>query len=225
DGRAVYQAGYFAGEALWAEVPATPPDHWRSDRLDYAADFAADDGRLRIDGHDGGEVDWWSCDATAAPVSTPITRSVLPSRLRYPGAALPRYWQLEDDGRDPSGVPPDAPHWATALWLDAICSAGGDWFSAPVPAGGGTIGSVLTLHGATVRDSFDEWWALAFPPVGAGDRPWSIYRTHGLAAGALVLWPTAVAPPTGGVWEEILLGVGEGADLGCAVGTRPACIA
>ena len=220
DGRAVYQAGYFAGEPLWAEVPATPPDHWRPDRLDYAADFAAGEGRLRIDGHDGGEVDWWSCDATTALAPAPATRSVLPGRLRYPGAALPRYWQLEDDGRDPSGFPPDVPHWATALWLEAVCGAGGDWFTAPVPAGGGTIGSVVTLHGGTVRDSFDEWWGLAFPPVAAGDRPWSIYRTHGLAAGALVLWPTALAPLAAGVWEEVLLGVDEDADLCWAVETR-----
>jgi hypothetical protein len=151
---------------------------------------------------------------------------VVPSRLRYPGAPLPRYWQIEDDGRDPSGFPPDAPHWATALWTDAMASTSGDWFTAPVPAGAVGIGSIVTLHGATVRDSFDEWWPLAFPS-GLGDPPdplgaalWSIYRTRGLPAGALVLWPTAVAPLTSAAWEEALLGVDEDADLCWAVETR-----
>jgi hypothetical protein len=226
DGRAVYLAGYFAGDALWEGIPTTPPNHWRPDQLDYAADFGAGAGRVRIDSHDGGEVDWWSCDATASPASAPLERSVLPGRLQYPGAALPRYWQLEDDSRDPSGYPPDAPHWVTALWSDAVSSAGSDWFTAPVPAGRVTIGSIVTLHAARVRDSFDDWWGLQFPrgrgdpSVVPGDRPWSIYRTRGLAAGALVLWPTAVSPLTASAWEEAILGVDEDADLCWAVETR-----
>jgi hypothetical protein len=227
DGRAVYQAGFFAGDAIWTEVPTTPPDHWRADRLDYAADVGAGTGRIRIDGHDGGEVDWWSGDAVTAPgTPKPTPRSVVPSRLRYPGAPLPRYWQIEDDGRDPSGFPPDAPHWATALWTDAMASTSGDWFTAPVPAGEVGVGSIVTLHGASVRDSFDQWWPLAFP-LGLGDPPdplgpalWSIYRTRGLPAGALLLWPTAMTPLTSLTWEEVLLGVDEDADLCWAVETR-----
>ena len=221
DGRAVYQAGLLAGESIWAEVHATAPDHWRADRLDYAADFAAGAGRLRIDGHDGGDVDWWSADATVVPAATTSTRSIVPSRLRYPGAALPRYWQIEDDGRDPTGVPPDAAHWATALWIDAVASSGSDWFSAPVASGPAGTGSIVTLHGATVRDSFDEWWPLAFP-AGLGDPPaaqpaWSLYRTRGLPAGALVLWPAALATLTSAPLDEVWLGVDEDADLCWAV--------
>ena len=228
DGRAVYQAGFFAGDPIWADVPTTPPDHWRADRLDYAAAFAADTGRIEIDGHDGGEVDWWSGDAAVAPPPpvAVVTRQVVPSRLRYPGAPLPRYWQIEDASRDPSAFPPDAPHWATALWTDVVSSTSGDWFTAPVPTSGTTIGAIVTLHDARVRDTFDEWWPLAFPP-GKGDEAafpagpfWSIYRTTGLPAGALVLWPTAVAPLTSLPWEEALLGVDEDADLCWGVETR-----
>ena len=225
DGRAVYQAGFFAGEAIWAEVPTTPPDHWRSERLDYASAFGAGEGRLMIESHDGGDVDWWSSDATTPTqaVAAPVQRSVVPGRLRYPGAPLPRYWQIEDDGRDPSAFPPDAPRWATALWTDVVSSASGDWFTAPVPSGGTGIGSVVTLLGARVRDSFDQWWGLAFPRVKGEpgtDPEWSIYRTTGLSAGALVLWPTALAPLTGAPWDEALLGVDEDADLCWAVETR-----
>jgi hypothetical protein len=224
DGRAVYHAGFFAGEAIWAEVPTTPPDHWRSDRLDYASAFAAGGGRLTIDGHDGGDVDWWSCDAATPPTAAaPVTRSVVPGRLRYPGAPLPRHWQIEDAGRDPAAFPPDAPRWATALWTDLVSSASGDWFTAPVPSGGAGIGSIVTLRAARVRDSFDEWWGLAFPRVKGEPGPdpeWSIYRTTGLPAGALVLWPTALAPLTAAPWEEALLGVDEDADLCWAVETR-----
>src|SRR6185503_13960644 len=86
DGRAVYQAGFFAGDAIWKDVPSTPPDHWRTDRLDYAIDIGAGAGKVRIDGHDGGEVDWWSGDAVAPPgAPAPVTRSIVPSRLRFPG--------------------------------------------------------------------------------------------------------------------------------------------
>ncbi len=224
DGRAVYLAGFFAGEAIWADVPTTPPDHWRSDRLDYTSAFAAGDGRLTIDSHDGGDVDWWSCDAATPPeAAVPVTRSVVPGRLRYPGAPLPRLWQIEDAGRDPSAFPPDAPRWATALWTNLVSSGSGDWFTAPVPSRGAGIGSIVTLHGARVRDSFDEWWKLAFPRVKGEPGPdpeWSIYHTAGLPAGALVLWPTALAPLTSAPCEEALLGVDEDADLCWAVETR-----
>jgi hypothetical protein len=49
---------------------------------------------------------------------------------------------------------------------------------------------------------------------------WSLFRTRGLSAGALVLWPTAVSPLTSSPWEEVLLGVDEDADLCWAIETR-----
>jgi len=226
DGRAVFQSGMLAGDPIWAEVPLTPPDHWRSDRLDHTATFRAGRGLLRVDGHDGGEVDWWSADATGIPAVEHTVRSVVPGRLRYPGAAQPRYWQLENADHDPAGFPPDAARWATALWSDLVTSAGGDWFTAPVPgpATGAGIGSILTLHGGRVRDSFDDWWPLAFPAT-AGDppgpaRPWSLYRTRGLSAGALVLWPSTLAPLGSAPLDEVILGVDEDADLCWAVELR-----
>jgi hypothetical protein len=210
-------------------------DHWDSSRMRYDATFRAGRSRLTVKNHSGSEVDWYTADADQPlgrlPKATRV--EVIPMRLQYPGAPLPRVWQIEDHAVDIGGYPPDRSHLATALLIELVTDHAGDWFVAPVPAPSGRskapgMGAVVTLADVKVRNSFDEVDTLLVPP-GEGDDPagpdeptgpWSLFRTRGLGRSSLVLWPTAATPITGPVLDDIVFGVDEDANLMWAVEER-----
>ena len=210
-------------------------DHFDDKTLRHDLDFKAGTTKLQVRGHAGGEVDWYTADATRAPGTPPHTQTseVVPMRLQYPGAPLPRLWQVEDHAVDIGGYPPDRSHLATALLIELVSDHASDWFLAPVPAPYGRsraprTGAVITLQNVKVRNSFDEVDELLAPP-GVGDPaakpdeptgPWSLFRTHGLGRTALVLWPTAATPLTGPVQDDIAFGVDEDANFLWAVEQR-----
>ena len=230
DGRAVFIAGLLAGTAIWAEVPSPAADRWSSADLDYNASFAAGNTALRARNHTGGDVDWFTVDGD--PLTMPVTRpalpaqrrEVIPGRLDYPGAPHPRWWQLENRAVDIGGFAPDRSHFATMLLLDAVLEHSDDWFTFPVappsnPAETPSSGVLVTLEGVKVRDSFGKIWDLTAPPV-AGPDAWSLFHSVGLSESQLLVWPVAVAPHTGPVLDEILIGVDEDANLAWAVELR-----
>ncbi len=213
-------------------LPATPAlgDHWQSDELAYRTSFPCGDTVLRVDRHDGGEVDWWTVDA-ARPLTVTAARRArraLPGRFRYPGAPLPRFWQIEAGHVDIGGFPPDRAHFATLLLIDLIASHSDDWFTFPFLT---RAGYVLRMHEVRVIDSFGDPW----PAAGSSWEPmppdeWSLFRVRGLeappAAGAaqreptLVIWPSAATPLGGPALDEVVLGVDEDANLLWAVEQR-----
>ncbi|MCW2811331.1 MAG: hypothetical protein JWP61_1789 [Friedmanniella sp.] len=230
DGLAAWRLGLVAaGDPALAGFDPGRTDHWRPGTLDYQVSFGVGDTTIELPAHGGGEVDWFSGDAAAdlpAP-SGPGRREIIPTRLAYPGAPLPRVWQIEDRASDIGGYPPDRSHLATALLIQLVADHATDWFLVPVPepaAGGPGIGVVATLGRVTVRSSFDEVDVLLPPPVDPGPLvpdepvgPWSLYRTTGLGRSSLVLWPTAASPVVGPVLDDVLLGVDEDADVMWAV--------
>lgn len=230
DGRAVFLSGLLAGNAIWNEVPSPPPDRWSSSQLEYSASFEAGGTALRVRGHDGGDVDWFTVDGdaaalavTRAPVPAP-SREVIPGRLQYPGAPNPRWWQFENRAVDIGGFAPDRSHFPTLVLLDAVLAHADDWFSFPVPPPSDadqrpSSGALVILDNVTVRDSFGEIWDLQ-PPPASGPGAWSLFHTAGLPASHLVVWPVAVAPLAGPVLDEILIGVDEDANLAWAVEMR-----
>ena len=113
----------------------------------------------------------------AAPVDAGGTST--PPRLRYPGAPLPRWWQIEDAAVDIGGYPPDRRHFATLLLIDLIVNHSDDWFTLP-----GRRRARARRHARRGRghDSFGDEWTLE-PPT-----DWSLFATDGLdraLAGAL----------------------------------------
>ena len=212
-----------------------PRDHWDKSRLRYDARFRAGRSTLAVKDHSGGDVDWYTADADqpVGPRSDAARVEVIPMRLQYPGAPLPRIWQIEDHMVDIGGYPPDRSHLATALLIELVTDHAGDWFVAPVPAPFGKsrapgMGAVVTLADVEVRNTFDEIDNLTVPPGegddpgGPGDPPgpWSLFRTRGLSRSSLVLWPTAATPMTGPVLDDIAFGVDEDANLIWAVEER-----
>jgi hypothetical protein len=236
DGRAVFTAGVLAGNALWAEVPSPPADNWSSRQLTHAAGFTAGPRRLAIRDHDGGDLDWFSADGggtAVLPVGgtaavAPKARHAIAARMSYPGAPNPRWWQIEDQAVDIGAFSPDRSHLGTALFLDVALAHADDWFWFPVPSplpdpATGTLppssGVLVTLRQTTVLDSFGDRWDLAPPPAdGAGK--WSLFHTSGLDASALVVWPVAVAPHSGPLLDEVLIGIDEDANAAWAVELR-----
>lgn len=191
-----------------------PIDTWDPAELTYAATFQTDGVKLSLERHDGGDLDWYSVDADA-PLPTPDTpvagRVVFPGRVRYPGAPLPRWWQIEDAAVDIGGYPPDRAHFATLLLVDLIINQSDDWFSFPVEA---KAGHVVTLDEVVVHDSFDEDWTLS-PPA-----DWSMFATHGLDRRSLIVWATAATPLVGPVLDEVVIGIDEDANLVWAIEQR-----
>ncbi|RYV49533.1 hypothetical protein [Pengzhenrongella frigida] len=214
------------------------PDFWQAQTLTYEAEVPVGGTTLTVSGHDGGDVDWYTADAPA-PLPAPefAVRQVIPSRLQYPGAPAPRWWQIEDSAVDIGGFPPDRAHLATALLIELVTDHANDWFTVPVPspaplAPGETAppssGVVVTLAGLRVKDGFDDWWDLSIPP---GDEdppagpdeaagPWSLFRTRGLDRSSLVVWPAATTPLSGPALDDVLLGIDEDANVMWAVELR-----
>ena len=232
DGRAVFTAGVLPGNAIWAEVPSPPADTWSQSGLTHNTIFTAGSQRLEVKDHDGGDLDWFSVDGggsvgfpVGSPVETPNGRNVLVSRLSYPGAPHPRWWQIEDHAVDIGAFSPDRSHLGTALLLDVGLSHSDDWFWFPVPsplpdpASGGSppsSGVIVTLQRTIVHDSFGDDWELSSPPTeGAGK--WSLFHTAGLDSSSLVVWPVVVAPQGGALLDDIMIGIDEDANMAWAV--------
>ncbi len=135
DGLAAWRAGLVDDDEPSIAGLVVRPDFWRTDTLTYEASVPVGGTDLTISGHDGGEVDWFTADATG-PLAAPAfaTRQVLPQRLAYPGAPAPRWWQIEDAAVDIGGFPPDRSHLATALLIELICDHANDWFTIPIPS-------------------------------------------------------------------------------------------
>jgi hypothetical protein len=191
-----------------------PADLWDFAELSYQADFRADGVTLPLRRHDGGDLDWFSVDADGplpAPAQPSPPRSLHPGRLRFPGAPLPRWWQVEDAKVDIGGYPPDRAHFATLLLVDLLVNQSDDWFTFPVDA---RAGHVVTLEEVVVSDSFGDDWTVA-PPV-----DWSLFTTRGLDARSLVVWGTAAMPLVGPVLDEVVIGIDEDANLVWAVEQR-----
>ena len=229
DGRAVFVAGVLAGSPVFADVPSPLTDRWSSRLLDYTATFEAGGTALQVPKHDGGDVDWFSVDADpdAVTITRPdsaeaLRRLVVPSRLDYPGAPNPRWWQLEDRAVDIGGFAPDRSHLGTMLLTDVALSHSDDWFSFHVPPPFDdpqpqpSSGALVRLSDVTVRDSFDQIWPLA-PPPASGAGAWSLFHTTGLDPADLLIWPVTVAPNRGPLLDDVLIGVDEDANLAWAV--------
>lgn len=216
DGRTLYaeRAALGLPAQLFAEVPVEPGRHWSSSGLHYSTSFPCGGADLKVERHDGGDIDWWSVDATGpfAPVPAPAVELV-PNRFRYPGAPHPRWWQIEDWRLDPGGYPPDRGHFGTMLLLDALSSLGNDWYLLPVD---GTMGSVVALDEVTAIDAFDKEWPLQ-PPA-----DWSLFQVRGLPATSLLLALTVASPLVGDVVEDVVLGIDEDANAVWAVEQRAA---
>jgi hypothetical protein len=220
DGRALWRRRAALGlDDAWFGTPGPPHDEpvdlWSSSELSYSATLPAGDGSLVVERHDGGDLDWFSADATDAVVTPgdgpePTTIRTTPGRLRYPSAPLPRWWQIEDAAVSIGGHAPDRASLATLVLIDLVVNHSDDWFTFSVPA---RAGEIVTFDGVSVVDSFGDAWPLA-PPA-----DWSLFTTAGLDPRSLVVWATARTPLVGPVLDDVVIGIDEDANVVWAVET------
>jgi hypothetical protein len=191
-----------------------PDDDWQPDSLHYRASFAAGSVALEVPRHDGGDVDWYSVTATGTPPAdgTPLTRTSHPTRVNYPGAPAPRWWQLDDHRVDPGAVAPQRTQLTALLTIHASATQRGDWFTAPLVV---SAGSLVTVRSIEVQDSMDL--VEAATPV----EDWSLYEVAGLGPQHLLVWPTVSGPVTAPAsLDDVLIGVDEDANVLWAVERR-----
>jgi hypothetical protein len=172
--------------------------------------------------HDGGEVDWWSADASGdwtgpVPDEMQHERNVQPARFGYPGAPNPRWWQIEDARVDIGGFPPDRSHFASLLLLDLVLAHSDDWFTLALEA---QVGDVVTLGDLVVVDLFGDEYHGATHPKLLPPTDWSLFKVRSLESSSIVVWPTVAVPLVGEPLEEIALGVDEDANVMWAVEER-----
>ncbi len=223
DGRAIWlaRAELALPASLFADVPALRSNMWRPPELAYDGSWPAGGGRVLVEGHRGGELDWWSATMIGVPaqLEQQDVRAV-PTRLTFPGAPAPRWWQIEDHSVDIAGYPPDRAHLATMLLIDIVCSHTNDWFVFPVPADVATVVGVPT---AQIIDGFGHSYPVA-PP---GD--WSLQRVSAPSSSPLGPAPMLVAvlattPLVGDDFDEVAIGVDEEANVLWGVERRVAGI-
>jgi hypothetical protein len=209
-------------DAPFADVPLFRTNAWRPGDLAYDLSMPVGGGRVLVQGHRGGEVDWWSAElvGTTSDVTTTNVNAV-PTRLTFPGAPHPRWWQIEDHAVDIAGFPPDAAHLGTMFLIDLICGHSNDWLVFPVAADAATVVGVPKV---TITDGFGRTYDAA-PP-----HDWALQRVSaspGSAFGpAPLLVPLGtVTPLTGEPIDEVLLGVDEEANALWAVERRVAGVA
>jgi hypothetical protein len=225
------------GQALWEQRhalnidqpsfwPEQPPDDldsfWDPAELTYQATFECAAGKLELPRHGGGQVDWYTAEASATNppqlASAPEREALAyPLPLMYPGAPHPRWWQIEEAAVDIGGYPPDRSHFATTLLIDLVASHSDDWFVFPLQT---KLGHAVYLHHIEVEDIFGDRYTVTPPPVPPQAGGWSLFHTTGLPAGALVLWATVMTPLQGAVLERVLVGTDEDANLLWAVEQR-----
>jgi hypothetical protein len=213
DGLALFKAN--PAHVVFAAAPVKEPDDlWNPAELAYEAGFTAGGVGLKLERHDGGLIDWYAVDAKhplPAGVGVAEKKRVIPTRMQYPGAPHPRWWQIENARVDIGGFPPDRGHFATMLLVDLLVSHSDDWFTFPLDT---ELGMLVQLDKVSVRDSFDENYNL-LPPAN-----WSMFTVEGLDDTTLLLWPTVTSPLSGTILEEVVLGVDEDANLLWAVEMR-----
>lgn len=225
DGLKLFREGNNAMDPVFtgAGVPTTPPsDLWDPVELVYTTSVEAGAITFNLERHDGGDIDWYSVDANAAVPPGGTLRAperVLPTRMQYPGAPHPRWWQIENHRVDIGAYGPDRGHFATMLLADLVSGHGDDWFTFPLTTEAGTI---VKLHGVRIKDAFDEQWEVRVPSEMDPPQDWTLFSVTGLDASAQLVWPVAVAPLAGSEIEEVVLGIDEDANLLWAVEQRVA---
>lgn len=211
DGLALYKQRAVLGVPDdWFGAPVDAPTHWDPARLNYNTTLRAGGAPLHVREHAGGDLRWFAADGEGA-ITTParLTQSVLPDRLRYPGAPLPRWWALEDPAHDAGGFAPDRTHFATLLMIELVTLHADDWFGFPITM---NAGHVLVMESATVVDSFGDRYALSAP-----SDDWSLYATRGLSPTSLVTFAGGTRALGGPPLERVDVFVDEDANLAWAV--------
>ena len=209
--------------------PRSAGGSWDPGRLEHRFRVAAPgytpgtpDQVLTADEYPGGQLDWYSfnVDPAAAPTGAndpsargSVTRTVLPSPVRYPGMPHQRWWAFEDGRTSFGAVRPDATDLIRLMFLEFALVFGNDWILLPCDLEAGTL---ATVDGLAVTDTFGQRFWIT--PTGVGPdtdwQRWAMYRLAGASASTGVFLPAANATVAEGPpLEEVVLIRDENANM------------
>jgi len=195
---------------------------WRTDRLDYRFSCVASvEGGAKTftaDEYEANSLDWHTFDVAGdrenppdpAPTarSTTLTRTLIPTPVRYSGMPLSRWWAIEDGRTNLGDIRPDTTDLAKLLFVEFGLIYSNDWFSIPFTLDAGSIASVKGLAVSTVFG--ERFW---IEPAGshAGDS-WQRWNLFGLnvqsdpsaSDGSLMLLPTSPKVQESAALAEVL---------------------
>lgn len=220
---------------------------WVPPRLEYQALIAASTKQgevvLNANEYADGHLDWYSFDAVTGPslgaqpadasmIDTDptrkrtLSRSLIPTPVRFPGMPVSRYWEFEDAKVDFGAIAAGEQQLAHLLLIEFGLVSGDDWFIIPVTLPVGTLCYTDTL---TVWDTFGEFTKIPSTRALDKDRkakglssdllPWDLFHLSGdeSKTDALFLPPTLGRSLLGKSIEEVLFMRDEMANMVWAV--------
>jgi hypothetical protein len=229
---------------LFAEPTADGVDPWIPDRMEYAVSVAArlserpeDERTLSAVEYDGGRLDWSSFDVnaevnmgTAADRAFgPLTETVIPAPVTFPGAPAARFWEMEDAAIQFGLLPAGPTDLAQLLMIEYVSSYGNDWFVLPLSL---PVGSLTAIDSLVVTDTFGARTLLR--PLGDRTLPrphWSMWQLAYTrpadgepiqvpATNLFFLAPALATTVEGAAVEEVLFMRDEMANLAWAIERR-----
>ncbi len=176
-------------EARYSVPPDAAPT-WNAERMEYAFSVSAagsdTEVALSAEEYPGGTLDWYAFDLASGvrlgvqpgdPSAEALARTLLPSRVRYPGMAVDRWWEFEDAAVDFGRVAGDPDDLLRLLLVDFALVFGNDWYLLPVDL---TPGAIYRPRSLVVTDAFGE--RTLVPHYSAQDAPPRDWRLFSLAS-------------------------------------------
>jgi hypothetical protein len=160
--------------------PPDPPKAWNENRMEYAFAVRASTlpgVELRAEEYHGGQLDWWSVDASDSHAPLVVDamvrqdqRKIIPTPAVYGGMPVARFWEMEDSRIDFGAVDATPADLGRLMLVDFATVYGNDWFCIPLPV---VVGSLSRVVSCSVTDVFGGETSLAHAT--AEDTSWSLY--------------------------------------------------
>lgn len=201
---------------------------WDPHRQEYAFAVQAtlSDGPvvLRAEEYGGGTLDWHAFDAVESPDlgspvdpgTRPLSATMLPTQVRYPGMPTDRFWEFEDTKVYLGGLTAGPTDLVRLALAEFALVFGNDWFLVPVDL---PYGHVVRIDHLEVRDTFGVPVTVrpARQAAGQAGRGWTTFGLtdddSGRLADVFFLPATVRNPLEGEPLEEIALFRDEMANL------------
>ena len=180
-------------ESLYSEpendsrLPSTVPA-WVPERQEYAFAVAAEEEEgqlvLEADEYTEGDLDWYVFDrmpdaslgrTSSARTTRRISRTVIPTPVRYRGMPSTRWWEFEDGRVNFGAAEAEATDLVRLLLIEYSISHGDDWFVMPIEL---ELGAAYRALSVVVTDTFGERTLIRpYTEVDGPGSPWRMFET------------------------------------------------
>lgn len=223
--------------AIFGDVGGSDPVTWDPRRLEYGLRVVAEDpvgqGNVTLQAYpdSNGEYDWFSFDIVgknttaveAAP--TPVAKSIIPARVRFPGMPVLRFWAFEEnDVALPDILASETDDLLKLLITDFMTIHANDWFVIPFDQ---KVGTLAQIDWILVHDSFGKQSVVRRADRGetaSGTNRWTMFSSTDLSGGSDGLGDWFMVPPSpgagmvlGSVLEDVRFGRDEMANMAFAI--------